>query len=993
MDVYLKEKKRKSVFKLLLLCGVLLSSHVFAQAQTVTGRVVDSQNEPLIGVSIQVKGTTTGNVTDIDGNYSISASAGATLVFSYVGFATQEIVVGNQTVVNVKMSEDTRSLEEVVVVGYGTLKRKEITSSIEVIRAEDFNQGASRNAMDLIQGKIAGLHITRPSASNPNAGSNIQLRGVASVNGGKSPLVVIDGIPDGNLDLLQPNDIESFSVLKDGSAAAIYGTRANSGVILVTTKKGRAGEPRFEYNGYVQHETVSKKPDYLTAAEFRDLIKQGIIDESMDFGTSTDLYDELINKSNLTHYHNFAASGGTQNGNYRASIYFSDADAIAVENSRRQFGGRVSVFQKGMQDRLTFTANLATNFNDANLLGGETGDFEQAIQRNPTMPLFNEDGSFYETEAFATYNPLSRNAYRIKRRNQQTTSADAKLQFEIIDGLSVSATGTYQKNAYNDREYKSIKDWDQRPTTNELGTGKARKYNYLSWRQTFESTIDYRKIFNEVHSVTALAGYSYNYFTREEFSAETSGFTTDAFMDWNLEAATAMNDTRLPRPSIKSNKYDNTLIGFFGRVNYSYNDKYHFQASLRHEGSSKFGANHKWGNFPSISAGWSLSEESFMEGIDWISELKVRGGYGVTGNDGLSEYQSLTTLGTGGVYPQNGVFYQTYGAARNPNPNLKWEQKKELNFGIDFAVLDRRITGSLDYYSRTTQDLLFEYNASQPPYVRDKIWANVGSLVNNGFEIQMSALAVSTGDFSWNIDLAASTQTNKLDKLSNDVFSVDYLEFYGLPSPGNLGDAIRLQPGEYPEVGTFFGKRYAGLTDDGKWLFYKKDGTTGPATAINEDDKVVIGNGVPKFYASLNNTFRYKNFDLTVFLRGKFGFDILNTKEMYFGNKKWLPNNMLKSAITKHNAINDDPQYSDYYVEKGDFVKLDNVTLGYTFNNLKTKYIRNLRLYVTGKNLMTISGYTGINPEVDDTGLEPGIDGRGLYPVARQWTFGLNIGF
>jgi len=997
---FVKEMKISLFTFILGLCT--LASANAQQSRTINGRVLDSQNEPLIGVSIQVKGTTTGTITDFDGNYNIQAGNGSTLIFSYIGYVTQEIAVTSQATVNVKMLEDTQALEEVVVVGYGTLKRKEVTSAVETISTEKFNQGGSRNVLDLIQGKVAGLNMTRMNGSDPTTGMDIQLRGTSSISGTKTPLIVIDGIPDGDLNLLQQDDIETFSVLKDGSAAAIYGTRGNSGVILITTKKGKSGSPQFDYNTYVQHEIMAKKPKIMNASDFRDLIKQGIIDQSEDYGSDTNLFDELTNKNNISHYHNFAMSGGSNNTNYRASVFYNKAEGIVKENSKEQFGGRVNVNQRGLQDRLTVSMNLASTMSKSNMLGGAGNDaknegygegkswFEQAIQRNPTAPLYNEDGSFYETFAFNNFNPMSRLANRTKEREQQTTSADVRAKVDIIEGLSVSAFGSYMRNSYNDRYYRSQNDWDNRVGTDYFGMGYAEKATRTNWSRMFESTVDYRRTFNDKHTVTGLAGYSYQYNTWERTKMANSGFSTDGFMDWNMGAGSAITDTRLKRPILESEKKENTLVAFFGRVNYSYDDKYHFQALIRREGSSKFGDNHKWGNFPSISAGWTITEEDFMKGLDVLSELKLRVGYGVTGNQGIDEYQSLTTLSTGGVYPQNGVYFQTYGASRNPNKDLKWEEKQELNVGVDFGLWNRRVTGSIDVFNRNTKNLLYEYTAQQPPYVRDKIMTNVGTMRSRGVEFQISGTAIQNKDFNWGVDLTASTLSNKLTKLSSDVFKVNWITYYGLPSPGNLGDAFRLLEGGSP--GDFFGKRFAGFTDDGKWLFYKKDGTTGRATELSDDDHAVIGNGMPKFQMTLNNRFTYKNFDLTILLRGKFGFDILNLKEMYFGNQKWLPNNMLKTAVTKHSQINDDPQYSDYYIEKGDFVKLDNVTLGYTFK-LKTAYIRNLRLYVSGRNLLTISGYSGVDPELTDSGFEAGVDKRDYYPRTTSLSFGLNVGF
>ena len=987
----LKFLKSKPIYMLLAVLLILNLNSAYSQQKAVTGIVTSgSDQSTLPGVSIKVKNTTTATSTNDDGRFSINASSEDILVFSYLGFLLKEEKVANRTSLNVILQEDKKSLDEVVVIGYGTQKRSEVTSAVATVKSENFNQGGSKSAMDLIQGKVAGLNITRAEGNNPNSGAAIQLRGITSLTGTREPLIVIDGIPGGSLDLLQQEDIESFDVLKDGSAAAIYGTRGNAGVILITTKKGKAGDPTYEYSTYFQREFVDNKPNYLNADQFRNLIKDGVINSSQDLGSSTDLYDHLIDKDNLSQYHTLAASGGSNNANYRASLFFNDANGIAVQNGRKQFGTRLNFNQSGLQDRLKLQVNVATNFNKANLLGGERGYFEQAIQRNPTAPIYNEDGTFVETQAFNNYNPLSRLANRINERNQQTFSGDAKLSLNIIEGLTASAFGSYVRNNFNDRQFRSKNDWDQRPTSNYQGMGYANKSNFLNWTQTFESTVDYNKTFDEVHNVSAVLGYSYQYSTEETFSVNNNGFTTDGFLDWNLGSGSAINNDKLPRPGMGSNKFDNRLAAFFGRVNYAYNGKYFAQAILRREGSSRFGANHKWGNFPAASVGWTLSEEEFIQDVSLINNLKLRVGYGVTGNQGIPNYQSLVTLGTDGVYPINGVYYQTYGAARNPNPDLKWERKAEWNFGLDFGISNNRISGSLDVYRRNTTDLLYQYNAQQPPFVRNTLYTNVGSISNKGVELLLSATPIQKDNFSWDINLTASSQFNKLTKLSNEDFKANYLEFYGLPSPGNLGNAFRLEEGG--AVGNFYGKRFAGFNNDGKWLFFKADGSKALAGDMNNDDLAIIGNGVPKYNAGLSNTFTYKNFDLTVFFRGKFDFDILNTKELYFGNKKWLPNNVLESAIGKNKDLNDDPQYSDYYLERGNFVKLDNLTLGYKFN-LNTNYIRNMRLYVSGRNIATITGYSGIDPELQDTGFETGVDRRDFYPRTKSWTIGLNVGF
>ncbi|SEA33476.1 TonB-linked outer membrane protein, SusC/RagA family [Chitinophaga terrae (ex Kim and Jung 2007)] len=967
---------------------MLLSLFAFSQGKQVSGKVTDAETKtPIPGVSVQVKNTSTGTISKPDGTFSLTAPENAVLVFSFIGYDSKEVPANAAS--NVVLKPSVKSLQDVVVIGYGTQKRNEVTTSVATVKAESFNQGGARSPMDLVQGKVAGLTVTRTSGNNPNSSASIQIRGITSMTGDMEPLIVIDGIPGGNLDLLQQDDIASFDVLKDGAAAAIYGTRGNNGVILITTKKGKAGEPLFTYSTYVQREAVAKKPGILSAADY---VK--IAGENNNQGANVDMYNMLLDKNNLSHYHNFAASGGTANTNYRASIYYNDANGIAIQNGRQQYGGRININQTGLQGKLSLQLNLATNFNKANMNGGRDGDFEQAVQRNPTAPVTDANGKYIETNGFNNYNPLARLLQEQNWRDQKTSSGDLRLTLEPINDLKISAFGAIVSDEWNDREYRSkaslssVRDYQ--------GGGYARKANRSEKNRTFETTVDYTKKISD-HTFNIMGGYSYQYSTWETYDMSNNGFLTDAFEDWRIDAGNALNDPKLPRPSMNSRKEDNILIAFFGRLNYNYQQKYMFQAILRHEGSSRFGANYKWGNFPSVSAGWVISKESFMEDINVINHLKLRAGYGVTGNQGIPNYKSLITMSTGGAYLQNGKWIQTYGPEKNPNPDLRWERKKEFNIGLDWSILNNRLGGSIDVYKRRTEDLLFDYSAPLPSLVLDRIYTNVGTLSNNGVEIVLNTVPVKIKDFSWNSDVTFTFQKNRVISFSNDVYKATQ-QFYGdLPSPGNLGMAIRVVEGG--PLGTFYGYRFAGFTqnqadprDNGKWLFYKKDGSVVGTDQINEDDKTVIGTGIPKYLASWSNTFRYKNWDLSVFFRGKFGFKILNLQEMYFGSKKWSPNNMLNYVLGRDAQLNDAPAYSDYYLEKGDFVKLDNITLGYNFH-LKTKYIKNLRLYATGRNIATITGYSGLDPELQDTALDSGIDNRGFYPRTRSYTIGLNIGF
>ena len=971
---------------------------------TISGKVTDDQGTPFPGVAIQEKGTNNGTVTDFDGNYSIQvSSADAVLVFTYIGMTTIERAITSGESLSVQMVSDAQSLDEVVLIGYGSQQRKAVTTAVAKVDAQDFNQGVVTSPLDLIQGKVAGLQITRAGGNNPNSGAAIQLRGITSITGSRSPLIVIDGIPGGNLDLLQQNDIASFDVLKDGAAAAIYGTRGTNGVILITTKKGRKGVTSFQYSTYLSKDYVNSKPDFLSPEQFRGAIADGTIPGN-DLGTSTDIFEELVNKSNISQYHNFVASGGGENSTYRASLYYRDLQGIALENSRREFGVRASFNQSAFDNRLQFQSSIANNFNDANLLGG--GQFGIVTDWNPTAPIYapfedrqgelQNPGRYGYYQPSNGYNPFSQYDNRFNQRQQQTFSGDMKLSYEFVEGLIGSVFGSYQRDNWNDRQYRSTEDWDQyRNGSAYKGTGYAYKSNHLTYTKTVEPTITWDKTFGD-HTFQLLGGYSYQYATTEDYSMDNSGFTTDGFNDWNFGAGNAITDIDLPRPSLYSFKEDNTLIAYFTRINYSFKDRYFLQASVRHEGSSRFGANNKWASFPAISGGWLISDEDFMSNSNLVNNLKLRVGYGLTGNQGIPNYQSIVTLGTGGKYPifsdgsTDPTYYQTYGPVKNPNPDLRWETKRELNVGLDFGLFSNRLTGALDYYTRTTKDLLYNYDVPQPPFVQGSIYTNVGTIKNNGLELALTYRVINQGDFTWTIDATGSYQKNNLESLSNQVFAVTRLTGGNIGNPGNLGDSQRIDEGG--PIGNFYGKRFAGFTVDGRWLFYKADGSVGTSSEVNDNDYAILGNGLPKYYASLTSSFKYKNFDLTVFFRGKFKYDILNTVDIFYGNPN-IGGNVLTSALGKFSQISEAPQYSDYYLEHGDFVKLDNVTLGYNFTMAEKSPFSALRIYGSARNLATFTGYTGRDPEVQDTGLYPGIDDRNFYPRTITVTAGVNVNF
>lgn len=952
------------------------------QKKMVLGTITDEMGEPLIGANIIIKGTSIGTVTDVDGKFSLDAPNDAILQISSIGYLQQFITAGLKSELKIILKEDTQALEEVVVIGYGTQKKKDLTSSVSSVKSESFNKGAvMNNPLQLVEGKVAGLNITRASGTDPNAGVNVQLRGVSSVKGSTSPLVVIDGVPGGDLNTVLPQDIESIDVLKDGSAAAIYGTRGTNGVILVTTKRGTAGTLRINYEAQLYTETVAKGLDVLSTEQYKQYGKEH--DKTfIDFGHDTDWFDQLV-KTPFSHIHNLSMSGGAGQTTYRASLSYKNQEGIvSTKTNRETLNGRIAVTQRTWEDKLRFDMNLAYT----NIVSRFTdyGVFEQAIKRNPTEPIYNEDGSFFYptgSEEFE-YNPVARLQNKVSGAEYNRFMGDMRVTLEVIKNLKLSAMGAIKKQSDLTHFYESRTS----EGSDERGdSGTAQRKTEAAMDKTFETTIDYSGSTGK-HTYSAVVGYSYQDFVYENFEAKNFGFITDAYQWNNLEAGSYLKEGKA---EMKSEKKSNKLIAFLGRANYSYDNRYLASVTVRREGSSRFGTDSKWGTFPAVSVGWRMNNEAFMKEIDWLSDLKIRAGYGLTGNQMDENYISIARMGTQKYILHGDTWVNSYGLSTNPNSSLKWEVKKELNVGMDASVFDSRLGFNLDIYERRNTDLLYKVQASVPSLIHGEVWANVGEMKSNGVELVVFGTPIQRNDMNWDVSVNFAYNKSRLTSLSNEqyVSSANYIEFGTLPAPGNLGNAIRLE--ESGKAGNFYGYKFEGLTEDGKWIFKenKADGKT------DNDDKQVIGNGVPKLFAGLNTSFTYKNFDVSLQLKGAFGFDILNTKEMYYGNSSFYPSNLLVSVLDKHKDLNDSPQYSDYYLEKGDYLKLSNLTLGYTFVNKKIKYLRDIRVYLSGDNLLTFTGYSGLDPEIVSNGFETGIDSRNFYPRTRTYTFGVNIGF
>ncbi|MFA6867337.1 MAG: TonB-dependent receptor, partial [Clostridia bacterium] len=925
-------------------------------------------------------------ITDLDGDFTINASPNATLVISYIGYSTQEVKISNKKFFQIKLSEDSEIIDEVVVVGYGTQKKGEITSAVTSMKAADFNKVPAVNPMQLIEGRVAGLTVNRTS-NDPNENVNVQLRGASSLKGDNQPLVIIDGVPGSmsTLNAIAPEDIEAIDVLKDGSAASIYGTRGNNGVIIVSTKSPEAGRYQVEYSAYIMHEGIYKKPDILSAQEFIDYGKKTDNKLIKDYEGRDKAYDLLLNNDNMSQAHNISVSGGSKISNYRASISYKNNEGMAIHTNRENYNGSFAINHKALDEKLSLSFNLSNSYIDADFMP-DHGAFYEAIRRNPTIPVYKNDGSFYEDYGgYEDWNPVARSEQQEKQVEYKNLLANFQATYIIISDLKTSALMALEKNDEQENSYVSKEAY----TSIKSGENGIANKSYEKWtNQTFEWTTTYNHTFENVHNVKGLLGYSYQDFDYQMMGMENKNFLTDVFKTNNMEAGSYLKDGKA---GMSSKRTKSSLIAYFARANYNYDGKYMASLSIRHEGSSKFGTNNKWANFPSASVGWMISREGFMESIPAINTMKLRVGYGVTGSLPIDPYMSLIKYGTGagGYNPYSGEWLTaSYGPDNNPNPNLKWEKSKSLNFGVDFGLFENRISGSIDIYKRTTDDLIGSYTAQQPALIYDSILTNVGSMENKGLELTLNAIIVKLKEFNYKAALTFTYEKNELTSLSNDQYKSSYEDRYSLPSPGNIGYAQRLQEGH--PVGSFYGYICDGIDSEGDYILRDLDNKEG----LSDGDRTFIGNGLPKVKVGLQNNFTYKNFDLSFFLRGMFDYDILNEGAIYFGTTTSIDksaNNVFKYALDT--KIKQDPRFSTYFLEKGDFLKIDNVTLGYTFNLAKNKYLRNIRLYGNVTNLVTFTSYRGLTPDINVTGLEAGIDKRGVYPITRTFTFGINIGF
>ena len=998
------ESKRTFTQSLFFVLFLLSSTLAFAQNR-VTGVVTDKTGEPLIGVNVLEKGTTNGTVTDIDGKFTVDMPQGKTLVFSFIGFVTQEIKV-TSNVVNVVLNEDTKTLDEVVVIGYGSMTRKDVTSSITTVKAEDLNVGVYTSPAQLLQGKVPGLTIA--NTSDPNGSPSISLRGASSLRSGEAmePYYVIDGVPGVSLSLVAPEDIESIDVLRDASATAIYGSKAANGVIIVTTKKGnKNGKTNVSYSGYVAWDKTMKTLDMMTAdevlayADANDLDLSGYYD--VNNPANTDWQSEVL-RTGFSHNHNISINGGNEKTSYNASLNFLERQGTVRGTGMDRLTARSFLQTKAFDDRLDISISLNGSITN-NENGPASNEGRSALDAMnyylPLNPVKNEDETWYGRTTSQYYNPASLINEDRYETTQKLLQGVAKATLHICDGLDWNLNLSYQNEQYLYNNYHSSKsqivDYASR-------NGQAERSTAENIKKQMETYINWDHTFNDVHKVGVMLGYSWEQADNNNgFGLIAYNFYNDALSYYNMALANSVSMDDIS--NINSGYLLSTLrmISYYGRINYSYKSKYLLQATLRRDGSSAFGVNNRWGTFPSVSASWRIIEEDFMKEQDVFDDLKFRVGYGVSGNSlGFDAFYSRQVYGSTGWFTSaDGDNYRVLGATRNANPDLKWEKTAMLNVGLDFGFFNNRLSGTVEYYDKRTSDLIYNYRVSTLLYPYSEMWANVGDISNKGVEITINAVPVQTKDFTWSTTLNLSHNKNKVESMSNSEYTVNFIDMADPNINSYSGQHVqRLMEGA--PIGQFYLWEWAGYDENGMSIFndYDEEGNlVGTTDAPDDGDRRMAGSAQPKLTYGWNNDLTWKKWTLSAFFQGVAGNKIFNATRATYSDPSLLSSfgkNILSEVATEQHANDSRAQApSTRYLENGSYLRLSTLTLAYNFGKLGN-YVNNLRVYATCNNVFTLTGYKGIDPEVNLGGLEPGMDMRySNYPRTRSFMVGVNMNF
>ena len=979
------KRSRNLCYRLLLMLAVVFFALDVSAQTTINGQVKDDMGEAVIGASIVVKGTSNGTVTDFDGNFTLKCQSGAKLVITYIGYTPQEVAAKDGMLVTLK--EDVAQLNEVVVVGYGSMAKKEISSSVVQISKDQFNQGAASDAMALVAGKVAGLNVASSADANPNAMTDIQVRGAGSLSASNGPLVVIDGIAGGDLRNIATQDVESITVLKDAGSAAIYGTRGANGVILVTTKKGSgtAGVTNVTYDSYIALNIQKQKPDILSTDEFRRSRR------GQDYGADTNWWDEITRPVSYSLNQYLSIDSSTKNGFFGLSLNYKKGNGLDIVSGREEYGARFVGEQRVLNGFLQFNSSLSAR--KVHEEWGNDGLFDTALTMNPTIPVKNPNGTYYQpnspTDIHNPVNDLKENVSQ-GDRVYLLGNADVKLNILQTEQHNLNTSLSYAL------QYNDLKENFYTPTSSSESfwngyAGRARINYQKWWTNRLEWLANYTMTLDK-HQLKAVLGYSWERSKWEQSGNENMGFVYDALSYHGIANGTYLKDGKA---NLWAGSSESTLIGFFGRLNYNFNDMLYASASFRREGSTKFGSNTKWGNFPSASLAWEVTNTPVLkEAVGSIFQsLKPRISYGVTGRSDFNAYQSIATYSGYSAYLIDGQWINGYAPSLNANPDLAWEKSKAFNIGLDFVTLNNRLRGSIEYFDRRSEDLLYNYTAPQPPFIYNTILVNVGTTKNTGLEVSLEYDVLSKSALKWTTGVNWSTGDTKLTKLSSDAYQMAYLDLYRKPGVGTNEYFFRVEEGG--KIGQFYGYEHAGIDENGLLLVYDNDGNAKPAAQADPSWKRDIGNGAPKHFLSWSNSFRYKNWDLSALFRGAFGYKIFNMRKYGMGLIGCGTDNVLRTAYTDDaDVLSSGGIISSYFLENGNYFKLDNVTLGYNYTPKNRQLVESLRVYVTAKNLFTLTSYKGNDPSiVTSTGITPGVDSNSAYPQATQLSLGVTVRF
>ncbi len=998
---------------LLLFLFFALSETAFAQTeQRISGTVVDKDGLGVPGVNVTVKGTKKITSTSAAGAFNISAKQGDVLVFTAVSYTTKELAITSQTSYKVVLNDENKALKEVVVVGYGTSSRKTLSSSVTTVKPEELNRGAIADVGQLLQGKVPGLNVS--ASGDPNKPAAVILRGASTVNSPGAPFYVIDGIPGADISAIAPNDIASIDVLKDAAATAIYGNRAASGVIMVTTKRGKKGQSQVTYSGYISNEKVSSELDLMNADQLSAYVaaNNASFSPNDSSGSNTNWMAAIQRSSAVAHNHNLSFSGGSEHSTYSASINYFKKDGILSKSSLERIIGRLNIDQYALKDKVKFSLNLSNSSSNSNYTPLQNIVLQQAAKHLPISPVMRNNGNYFENfNTTGYYNPVS----LIDNAKDETKynvliggfNTEVKLPFDLTYNVNLS----YQRTTSLHGEFYN-RYFSQYPTAgfynnpdpgigiqktligNLFGTnGSALRNTFQNTNKTLETFLTWNKKLGD-HSLTAVLGYSYQEnIYGEGFQTSSTNFPADNIGYSNLSLG---NPYAIPTYRINAGD-DLTygqirMISDFARLNYNYKDKYLFQGSIRKDGSSAFGENNYWGYFPSVGLAWRISQEEFMKQIPVISELKLRGSYGVTGNSqGIGAYNAKLLYGIYGTYYNNGVMEAAYGPTQGANPDLKWEKTTSKNLGFDFGIFNNKVTGTFDVYEKDTKGMLFRYNVSNALVPGGAIWSNGGSINNRGIEFSLSATPVASKKVNWSTSINLASNKNKITNLTSPYANGDSIVYTRPEGPGQSGASLQILKVGYP-IGQFYSLKYAGKDANGVSQFYNRDGSI-TSTPVSGTNYFYVGSPQPKLMMGWSNTVRYNNWDLNVFLRGTFGNKIFNATraDLSFVTAA-TSNNLLNSAADDKINDNKNSFYSDRYIEDGSYVRLDNATLGYNIKK-SVKNVNNIRLYFSVNNLFTITKYSGIDPEINQGGAAPGIDYNNFYPKTRTFLLGANVSF